>query len=49
MFIDKKLLKKNGACKQHRQLFKQTFPNGTDVTQESLAKAREVGLMCLGC
>ena len=44
MHITVDTLKELDACEDQVQLFESTFPDGTDITAESLALARDVGL-----
>jgi hypothetical protein len=44
MHITVDTLKELDACHNQVQLFESTFPDGTDITAESLALARDVGL-----
>ena len=44
MHITVDTLKELDACEDQVQLFESTFPDGTDITAESLALASDVGL-----
>ncbi len=44
MFVNKELLNQLMACPSQIEIFEQTFPEGTEITKESIEKAAEAGL-----
>lgn len=44
MVIDKTWLTEHYACREHRELFQQEWPDGGKVARKNLARAFEIGL-----